>query len=203
MRRLASSTSPRSCGLSLPLPTWTRGESPGDINRALADTLIAAQNEYQAEATVETDFGRLPPLLCVPGRLGRVFLNLIVDATHAIGEDQATERLLPRRVAMRRCGGDRDNQRQRRWIPVKSQHRCSAPCSPPNASLRPSVRGYRWPETSCLTRRTLNFETRPGEATEFVRLPLSGGGSLRPSLVSRVDLAKAGLGFRLVQQIRK
>jgi signal transduction histidine kinase len=36
---------------------------------------------------VETDFDeRLPSVLCLPGELNQAFLNLIVNAAHAIGE---------------------------------------------------------------------------------------------------------------------
>jgi len=59
-------------------------KAAGDINRALADTLIVAQNEYKALARVETDFGPLPPLSCFQGRLNQVFLNLLVNAAQAI-----------------------------------------------------------------------------------------------------------------------
>jgi signal transduction histidine kinase len=58
----------------------------GDINEALRNTLIVAQNEYRSYATVETDLAELPPVLCYVGRLNQVFLNLIVNAAQAIAE---------------------------------------------------------------------------------------------------------------------
>jgi two-component system, NtrC family, sensor kinase len=56
-----------------------------DLNQALASTLIIAKNEYKYVADVETDYGELPLVLCHPGELNQVFLNLIVNAAHAIG----------------------------------------------------------------------------------------------------------------------
>jgi two-component system, NtrC family, sensor kinase len=63
-----------------------REKSPGDINQALQSTLIIAKNEYKYVANVETELGELPPVLCHLGDLNQVFLNLIVNAAHAIGD---------------------------------------------------------------------------------------------------------------------
>ncbi|MEO7035307.1 MAG: ATP-binding protein [Polyangiaceae bacterium] len=59
---------------------------PGDINQAIRDTLMVAQSEYKAFATVETALQELPKVLCFPGRLNQVFLNLVVNAAHAIAD---------------------------------------------------------------------------------------------------------------------
>jgi PAS domain S-box-containing protein len=56
-----------------------------DLNRALADTLTVARNELKYVAEIETDFGELPPVVCHLGDLNQVFLNLLVNAAHAIG----------------------------------------------------------------------------------------------------------------------
>jgi signal transduction histidine kinase len=58
----------------------------GDINQAIRDTLAVSQNEYKSVATVETDLGELPTVMCFIGRLNQVLLNLIVNAAHAIAE---------------------------------------------------------------------------------------------------------------------
>ncbi len=57
-----------------------------DINEALQSTLNIANNEIKYHCTVKTDFGRLPDLICYPGELNQVFLNLIVNASQAIKE---------------------------------------------------------------------------------------------------------------------
>lgn len=57
-----------------------------DINRALEATLTIARNEYKYVAEVKTDFGELPPVMCFIGELNQVFLNLLVNAAHAIGD---------------------------------------------------------------------------------------------------------------------
>ena len=55
-----------------------------DLNRALDTTLTIARNEYKYVATVETDFGPLPPVCCNIGEMNQVFLIVIVNAAHAI-----------------------------------------------------------------------------------------------------------------------
>jgi len=60
--------------------------APADLNQALQTTLAVAKNEYKYVADVATEFGDLPPVLCHVGDLNQVFLNLIVNAAHAIGD---------------------------------------------------------------------------------------------------------------------
>jgi signal transduction histidine kinase len=70
--------------------------SPADLNHAIETTLIVAHNEYKYTATVETKLGPLPEVMCNVGELNQVFLNLIVNAAHAIqesGKDAATGRM--------------------------------------------------------------------------------------------------------------
>lgn len=59
-------------------------QSPADINHALQTTLIVASNEYKYLAAVTTDFAELPPVMCNIGELNQVFLNMIVNAAHAV-----------------------------------------------------------------------------------------------------------------------
>jgi signal transduction histidine kinase len=58
--------------------------SSADLNRALQTTLTVATNEYKYLARIRTDFAELPPVVCNVGELNQVFLNLIVNAAHAI-----------------------------------------------------------------------------------------------------------------------
>ena len=58
-----------------------------DLNRALDSTLTVAHNEWKYVADLVTDFDPdLPPVLCLPAELNQVFLNVIVNAAHAIGD---------------------------------------------------------------------------------------------------------------------
>lgn len=57
-----------------------------NLNQALTSTLVVARNELKYVADVETDLGDLPPVKCHLGDLNQVFLNLLVNAAHAIAE---------------------------------------------------------------------------------------------------------------------
>ncbi len=68
-------------------------QSPADLNHAIGTTLLVASNEYKYLANVRTQFADLPPVVCNISELNQVFLNLIVNAAHAIqdsGKDQTT-----------------------------------------------------------------------------------------------------------------
>jgi PAS domain S-box-containing protein len=66
--------------------TDRREKAPADLNHALASTLAIARNEYKYVADVETDFGDLPLVLCHVNELNQAFLNIIVNAAHAIAD---------------------------------------------------------------------------------------------------------------------
>jgi PAS domain S-box-containing protein len=61
-----------------------REKATADLNDAIESTLIVARNELKYVADVETVFANLPPVLCHLGDLNQVFLNLLVNAAHAI-----------------------------------------------------------------------------------------------------------------------
>jgi two-component system NtrC family sensor kinase len=63
-----------------------RGHVRADLNKALLNTLTVARNELKYVADVETDFGELPMVVCSVSDLNQVFLNLLVNAAHAIGD---------------------------------------------------------------------------------------------------------------------
>jgi PAS domain S-box-containing protein len=68
-------------------------QAPADINHALETTLIVARGEYKYAAKLETDLQELPEVMCNIGELNQIFLNLIVNAAHAIiesGKDAET-----------------------------------------------------------------------------------------------------------------
>jgi PAS domain S-box-containing protein len=57
-----------------------------DLNRALASTITVARSEFTGIAEVHTDFGEIPQLLCYIGDLNQAFLNILVNAAHAIAD---------------------------------------------------------------------------------------------------------------------
>jgi signal transduction histidine kinase len=57
-----------------------------NINAALEDTLTIVWNELKYKATIQKEYGTLPPVVCNIGELKQVFVNLLVNAAHAIAE---------------------------------------------------------------------------------------------------------------------
>ncbi len=55
-----------------------------DINECIESTLNIAWNELKYKATVEKDYGTLPRTSCRPQQLNQVFMNLLINAAHAI-----------------------------------------------------------------------------------------------------------------------
>jgi signal transduction histidine kinase len=56
------------------------------LSAVLEDALNVARSEYQHVAEVETDFPDVPPVPGYAGELSQVFVNLLVNAGHAIAE---------------------------------------------------------------------------------------------------------------------
>jgi signal transduction histidine kinase len=57
-----------------------------DVHKVLESSLRMARNELRQRAKVRLDFGSVPHVDGNEGRLGQVFLNLLVNAAHAIPE---------------------------------------------------------------------------------------------------------------------
>jgi signal transduction histidine kinase len=81
----------------------SKDKAPADLNQALQSTLTVARNELKYVADVETEFGDLPAVTCQVGELNQVFLNLFVNAAHAItdklGDTGAKGKITVRTVA--------------------------------------------------------------------------------------------------------
>jgi two-component system, NtrC family, sensor kinase len=58
-----------------------------DLNRAIESTITVARNEWKYVSELVTDFdSSIPAVVCYPGDINQVVLNLIVNAAHAIKE---------------------------------------------------------------------------------------------------------------------
>lgn len=55
-----------------------------NINECLATALNIVWNELKYKATVQKEYGRIPQTLCYPQQLQQVFMNLLLNAAHAI-----------------------------------------------------------------------------------------------------------------------
>jgi signal transduction histidine kinase len=64
----------------------SRTRTDVDINRAIRSTLNMARNEFKAVADIETDLGDIPAVRCHAGDINQVFLNLLLNAAHAVAD---------------------------------------------------------------------------------------------------------------------
>lgn len=55
-----------------------------DINKGLDSTINIAWNEIKYKAEVKKDYGNIPTVYCYPQQLNQVFMNIIVNAAHAM-----------------------------------------------------------------------------------------------------------------------
>jgi len=59
---------------------------PVDVNHALVTALTVARPELRNVATVTTELSQVPPVMGHAGDLNQVFLNMLVNAAHAIAD---------------------------------------------------------------------------------------------------------------------
>jgi PAS domain S-box-containing protein len=57
-----------------------------DLHQGLDSTLNIVWNELKYKCTVRKEYGDIPQVWCIPSQLNQVFMNLLVNAAHAIPE---------------------------------------------------------------------------------------------------------------------
>ncbi|HEY0469581.1 MAG TPA: nitrate- and nitrite sensing domain-containing protein [Polyangiaceae bacterium] len=160
-------------------------KTSGDVNQALCDTLVVAQNEYRSVAEIETDLGPIPTILCFPGRLNQVFLNLIVNAAHAVA-DAKPEAGGKIRVSSHEADGIvavtiADNGG---GIPEQIRNKVFDPFFTTKPVGKGTGQGLSIARSIIVDAHggTLSFETEPGRGTAFtIRLPVDGRRQLSPA----------------------
>ncbi len=157
-----------------------REQAPAELNQALQNTLTIAKNEYKYVADVETEFGKLPPVLCHVGDLNQVFLNLIVNAAHAIG-DVVGRKGTKGRIRIRTLQeGDRariDIADTGSGIPEAIRHRVFEPFFTTKEVGKGSGQGLAIARSIVVNkhRGSLTFQSEVGKGTTFtLRLPIGG-----------------------------
>lgn len=153
-----------------------------DLNRALESTLTVCRNEWKYVADVVTDFDpELPLVACIPGECNQVFLNLIINAAHAIGDTlgEKPDKTGNIFVSTRRDGdwveiriGDNGS-----GIPEAYRSRIFDPFFTTKEVGRGTGQGLAIAH-GVITKKhsgTIGFETEVGKGTTFIiRLPVSG-----------------------------
>jgi len=164
--------------------------SCADINRSLESTLVVARNEYKYVAQADTEFADLPPVMCHIGDLNQVFLNLVINAAHAI-EDRVSGTHSLGRIGLRtRLDGD--------WVEIsisdtgtgiapQVSDKIFDPFFTTKTVGRGSGQGLALARAIVVDKHggTLTFETEVGQGTTFhVRLPVNGKQASRSALAA-------------------
>jgi PAS domain S-box-containing protein len=152
-----------------------------DINRALESTITVARNEWKYVAEVETDFDPdLPFVSCLPGEINQVFLNLLVNAAHAIEEVVKDKETGKGRISIStRAKGEGVEIRfsdTGGGIPESIQHRIFDPFFTTKAVGKGTGQGLAIAHSVIVEKHggALKFETGKGTGTTFIiQLPLS------------------------------
>ncbi len=154
-----------------------RDQVPAQINELLETTLTVARNEYKYVADIETDYGDVPQAPCVVSEINQVFLNLIVNAAHAIGEKHANTD--QRGLIKIRTWLDADDvvveiADSGNGIPEAIQARVFDPFFTTKAPGKGTGQGLSIARSIVVDRHggSLNFASTPGEGTTFtIRIP--------------------------------
>jgi PAS domain S-box-containing protein len=150
-----------------------------DVNAALRSTLTVAANQLKYVADVTTELQPLPPVPCYLSDLNQVFLNIVVNAAHAI-EDAVRGTEGKGRITVRtRCDGDAvtvEISDTGRGIPPEIHDRIFDPFFTTKEVGRGTGQGLAIARSVVVEKHggTLTFETTAGQGTTFIiRLPLA------------------------------
>ena len=76
-----------------------------DLNKAIESTVTVARNEWKYVAELTTEFAPdLPPVVCYPGEVEQVILNLLVNSAHAVKEKVKDGKKGQITIKTRKCG---------------------------------------------------------------------------------------------------
>lgn len=159
-----------------------------NINKGLQSTITVARNEWKYVADVETDLSpNMPSVYCLPGEINQVFLNIIINAAHAIGEK------------IQKSGGQKGNitittRSENDWVEIRIKD--NGPGIPEHVRQHIFEPFFTTKEVGKGTGQglaiaynvvevkhggKLSFESRIGEGTTFIiRLPVNQANSPNP-----------------------
>ncbi len=69
------------------------GKGNANLNDGIQSTLNIVWNELKYKCKVEKEFGDIPDIYCMANQLNQVFMNLLMNAGHAITHDQGLIRI--------------------------------------------------------------------------------------------------------------
>lgn len=150
-----------------------------NLNKCITDTLTIARNTWKYVADVEMKLDpNLPEVVCQPGEINQVFLNIIVNAADALSEQSRTD---PTRKGIIQISSHQDGE----WveiriadngpgIPEEIRHRIFEPFFTTKDVGKGTGQGLAIAYDIVVNKHhgSLRFETTVGKGTTFiVRLP--------------------------------
>ncbi len=156
------------------------GMASVDINKAIVSTLTVGRNEYKYVADVVTDLGDLPPMRCHLGQINQVFLNIVINAAHAIADQRPGSDVRGNICVRSRKEDDSiviSIEDDGGGIPEEIQSRIFDPFFTTKEVGRGTGQGLAIARTIIVDRHggSLTFTVRPGVGTTFfIRLPIKG-----------------------------
>ncbi|MGB2821886.1 MAG: ATP-binding protein [Phycisphaerae bacterium] len=161
-------------------PPGVEDKAAVDINECVESTITISRNEWKYVAEMQMDLdASLPPVVCLPGEVNQVVLNLIVNAAHAIADvvGDASEHKGVIRVSTRRDGdwvelrvGDTGG-----GIPEEIRPRIFEPFFTTKDVGKGTGQGLTIARSAVVDKHggTITFDSEAGKGTTFiVRLPL-------------------------------
>jgi PAS domain S-box-containing protein len=150
-----------------------------DINHALQTSIIVSRNEFKYVAELEMNLDTsLPHVPCLPSELNQVFVNLIVNAAHAIKDVVKDSNTLGKITISTKLNGDYAEIRigdSGTGIPEKIRNRLFEPFFTTKGVGKGTGQGL-YLAHAIITKKhggTIHFETEIGKGTTFViRLPV-------------------------------
>lgn len=160
-----------------------------NLNQALMTTATVSRNEWKYVAKIETDLDpQLPAVPCYPGEINQVFLNLIVNAAHAIADAKKTRGDFQGVISLKTKQEDdfirvfiKDNGA---GIPTDIQPKIMDPFFTTKEVGRGTGQGLPIARTCIVEKHkgNLTFETEEGVGTTFiVTLPLATKDDTQPA----------------------
>ncbi len=154
-------------------------KTPSDLNKALESTLVVARSELKYVAEVETEYGELSPVVCHLGDLNQVFLNLLINAAHAIGDvvESGTKGLIVVRTKQLEDWVEVSISDNGGGIPAAVQEKIFDPFFTTKGVGKGTGQGLTLARAVVVEKHggTLTFETAAAKGTTFfVRLPVNG-----------------------------
>ena len=154
---------------------------PTDLNRAIESTLTVTRSEWKYLADVETDLDpNLPPVPCLVDKFNQVILNLLINATHAIGDITENGRWGKGRITVRtRPAGDSVEisiADTGAGVPEAIRHRIFEPFFSTKDVGRGTGQGLALAHTTIVNEHQgkIWFESEVGKGSVFfIRLPLA------------------------------